>query len=74
MDTWVGEQGDLSPWGRSLKLARAADGRERVWKAPLEAERKAKQDGTYDQLPDVSKAYVQDGKEEGNQNIRPCDF
>lgn len=71
MDTQSNQHSKLSPWARSIELAKQTDQREQPWKAALEVEKRAKEDGTYDQIPDVSTVYG-DGGDDGT--IRPCNF
>jgi hypothetical protein len=74
MDTQSNKQSELSPWARSIKLAKQTDQREQPWKAALEVEKKAKADSTYDQIPDVSTVYGYDGNGGDDGSIRPCNF
>lgn len=73
MDTHSKKQSDLSPWARAIELARQKDGREQPWKAALEVELKAKEDGTYDQIVDVSHE-VPDIGSGVDESLRACNF
>lgn len=74
MDTITNQQSQLSPWARSIEVAIQRDGREQPWKAALETERKAKEEGTYDQIVDVSQDIPSIGDDGDNGSIRACNF
>ncbi|QPG96275.1 hypothetical protein C2857_003718 [Epichloe festucae Fl1] len=57
MDLPLKEKNELSPLARAIEVSDQKDGRRQPWKAALEAEKKAKEDGTWDQIVDVSKNY-----------------
>lgn len=65
---------EMSGWAQVLHLAAQKDRREQPWKAALEMERKAKQDGVHDLIVDVSKNYpdVSGGLDDGS--LRACNF
>ncbi|KAK6194103.1 hypothetical protein LQW54_011788 [Pestalotiopsis sp. IQ-011] len=74
MDAQLKKLSEVSPWARSIDLARQKDGRVQPWKPALEVEAKAKEDGTYDQILDVSHTYpdIGDGGKDGS--LRACNF
>ncbi|KAJ5855516.1 uncharacterized protein N7529_009460 [Penicillium soppii] len=72
MDRSLDQNGETSLWARALELAKQSDAREQPWKAALAIETKAKENDTYDQLPDKSKEYWEDGSGGDGGDIRPC--
>lgn len=73
MDAHPNQQSKLSPWAQAIDRATQKDGREQPWKAALEAEKQAKEDGTYDAIADVSKEYPDAGREDDGI-FRACNF
>lgn len=74
MDTHSNKQSERSAWARSIDLAKQKDGREQPWKSALDIERKAKEDGTYDQIVDVSNDIPDIGSGGDDGSLRGCNF